>query len=50
MDQDVSFRERLLAAEPIRKRLSEAQLDDLLSYEYHLRHVDTAFRRIGLDS
>ncbi len=50
MDQGVSFRERLLAAEPIRERLSEAQLDDLLGYEYHLRHVDTAFRRLGLDS
>ncbi len=50
MDQGVNFRERLLAAEPIRERLSEAQLDDLLGYEYHLRHVDTAFRRLGLDS
>jgi len=50
MDEGVSFKERLLAAAPIRERLSDGQLDELLGYEYHLRHVDTAFRRIGLDS
>jgi adenylosuccinate lyase len=50
MDEGVSFRERLVAAPPIRERLTDAQLDDLLGYEYHLKYVDTAFRRIGLDS
>lgn len=50
MDEDVSFRERLLAEPKIRERLTEAQLDDLLGYEYHLKHVDTAFRRLGLES
>ena len=50
MDQDVSFRERLLAEPKIRERLTDDQLDGLLGLEYHLRYVDTAFRRIGLDS
>lgn len=50
MDEGVGFRDRLVAAPAIRERLSDAQLDDLLGYDYHLRHVDTAFRRIGLDS
>jgi adenylosuccinate lyase len=50
MDEGVSFRERLVAAPQIRERLSDEQLDELLGYDYHLRFVDTAFRRIGLDS
>jgi adenylosuccinate lyase len=50
IDQEVGFRDRLVANPAIRERLSDAQLDDLLGIEYHLRHVDTAFRRIGLDS
>jgi adenylosuccinate lyase len=50
IDQEVSFRERLAANPAIQERLSDAQLDELLGIEYHLRHVDTAFRRIGLDS
>jgi adenylosuccinate lyase len=49
IDQNVSFRERLLAEPKIRERLSDAQLDDLLGYDYHLRYVDTAFQRIGLE-
>jgi adenylosuccinate lyase len=48
MEQEVPFRERLLAAPQIRERLTDSQLDDLLGIEYHLKHVDTAFRRIGL--
>jgi len=50
MDQDVSFRDRLLANSEVRERLSDAELDELFGYDYHLKHVDTAFRRIGLDS
>ncbi|HLY66570.1 MAG TPA: adenylosuccinate lyase [Chloroflexota bacterium] len=50
MDDGVSFRERLLAEPAIRERLSDTELDDLLGYDYHLKHVETAFRRIGLDS
>jgi adenylosuccinate lyase len=50
MDRGEGFRDRLLAVEEVRSRLSDAQLDELFGYDYHLRHVDTAFRRIGLDS
>jgi len=34
----------------VRERLSDEQLDELFGFEYHLKHVDTAFRRLGLDS
>ncbi|MDE3076176.1 MAG: adenylosuccinate lyase [Chloroflexota bacterium] len=50
MDTAASFRELLLAEPEIRKRLTDQQLDELFGLDYHLRHVDTAFRRIGLDS
>ncbi|MHB8618281.1 MAG: adenylosuccinate lyase [Chloroflexota bacterium] len=50
MDRGASFRERLLAEPAVRERLTEAQLDDLFDYGYHLKHVDVAFRRLGLDS
>ncbi|HEX6513509.1 MAG TPA: adenylosuccinate lyase [Chloroflexota bacterium] len=50
MDQGVGFRQRLVDTPAVRERLSDEQLDELLGYQYHLRHVDTAFRRIGLDS
>ncbi len=50
MDTGARFRDLLLAEPEIRSRLTNEALDDLFGYEYHLKHVDTAFRRIGLDS
>jgi adenylosuccinate lyase len=50
MDQGIGFRQRLVDTPAVRERLTDLQLDDLFGYEYHLKHVDTAFRRIGLDS
>ncbi|HLG72092.1 MAG TPA: adenylosuccinate lyase [Chloroflexota bacterium] len=50
IDQGVGFRQRLVDIPQIRERLTEEQVDDLLGYDYHLRFVDTAFKRIGLGS
>ena len=50
IDHDDGFRDRLMAIPEVRDRLTDAQLDDLFGYDYHLKHVDTAFRRLGLDS
>ena len=50
MDGDASFRDRLLADESVAQRLSPAQLDEAFSLDYHLRFIDTSFRRVGLDS
>ncbi|MGH2519864.1 MAG: adenylosuccinate lyase, partial [Chloroflexota bacterium] len=50
MDGGGEFRALLLAEPEIRAHLTDAQLDDLFGYDYHLKHVDTAFRRVGLAS
>ncbi|HEY8692475.1 MAG TPA: adenylosuccinate lyase [Chloroflexota bacterium] len=50
MEQGLSFRQRLAETPAVRERLSDEQLDELFGFEYHLKHVDTAFRRLGLDS
>jgi adenylosuccinate lyase len=50
MEQGLSFRQRLVDTPAVRERLSDEQLDELFGFEYHLKHVDTAFQRLGLDS
>ena len=41
--------EELLAAEPlVQARLSRAELGNLFEVGYYLKHVDTAFERLGL--
>ncbi|HUZ78106.1 MAG TPA: adenylosuccinate lyase [Chloroflexota bacterium] len=50
MDGGGEFRDLLLAEPEIRAHLTDAELDDLFGYDYHLKHVDTAFRRVGLAS
>jgi len=40
----------LLRADPrVRELLSDAELDALFDHEYHLREIDTAFARLGLE-
>ena len=34
----------------VTERLSPQTIDEALDYAYHLRHVDTAFQRLGLIS
>lgn len=45
-DRELKF---LLAQEPlVQSHLSTAELDDLFDYDYYLKYVDTAFKRVGL--
>ncbi len=46
--EDVPFRD-LLAADPrVTSAMSPAQFDAMFDLSYHLRHVDTAYERLGL--
>jgi adenylosuccinate lyase len=44
-----AFRALLLADTDVRKILSTAEIESCFDLEYHLRHVDAIFRRVGLD-
>jgi adenylosuccinate lyase len=44
-----AFRALLLADADVRKFLSVAEIESCFDLEYHLRHVDAIFRRVGLD-
>jgi len=48
-EQQVSFRELIEKEERITKHLSKEELDDCFDYTYHLQHVDTIFKRLGLE-
>ena len=40
----------LLRADPrVRELLGDTELDALFDHEYHLREIDTAFERLGLE-
>ena len=43
------FRALLLADADVRAVLSPAEIESCFDLEYHLRHVDAVFRRVGLD-
>jgi adenylosuccinate lyase len=42
------MRDSLRASRKVAAVLSDAEIDALFSYDYHLRHIDTAFERLGL--
>jgi adenylosuccinate lyase len=42
------MRDSLKASPQVTTALSDAEIDALFSYDYHLRHIDTAFERLGL--
>jgi len=44
-----AFRALLLADAEVRKILSAVEIESCFDLEYHLRHVDAIFRRVGLD-
>lgn len=43
------FQERLLQDVELRRYMTEDEVHDCFSLEPHVRHVDTIFRRVGLD-
>lgn len=47
-EKQVPFRELIEAEEKITSRLAPAQIDDCFDYNYHLKHVDMIFERLGL--
>ncbi|GAB7387775.1 adenylosuccinate lyase [Bacillaceae bacterium] len=43
------FREILAEDETVARTLSPEELEECFDFRYHLKHVDTIFRRLGLD-
>lgn len=47
-EKGIQFRELVDAEEAITSRLSKDEIDDCFNYNYHIRHVDMIFERLGL--
>lgn len=47
-DEKKQFRPLVEATEDITKHLTTKDLDDAFDYNYHLRHVDDIFKKVGL--
>ncbi|MEJ6348698.1 adenylosuccinate lyase [Holzapfeliella sp. He02] len=47
-DEKKQFRPLVEATEAITKHLTAEDLDDAFDYNYHLRHVDDIFKKVGL--
>lgn len=47
-DNGGHLRDLLKQESEITAKLNDQQIDDLFSYDYHLRHIDAAFERLGL--
>jgi len=47
-EEQRSFREIIGEDETVKSLLTTEELDDCFDYSYHLKHVDTIFKRIGL--
>ena len=48
-NDEADFQAPLRADPRVRELLSDAELDALFDHEYHLREIDTAFARLGLE-
>lgn len=48
-DEGGHLRDYLKDEPQVTAHLSNDEIDDLFDYEYHLRHIDTAFERLGLE-
>ncbi len=46
MGGEVDFRTALKGDPDVRRVLSDAEIDACFAVEYHLKHVDTIFRRV----
>ncbi|KOP71308.1 adenylosuccinate lyase [Bacillus sp. FJAT-21945] len=47
-EKQVHFRSLIEQDETITAKLSSAEIDDCFDYNYHIKHVDTIFDRLGL--
>ncbi|WP_062052254.1 adenylosuccinate lyase [Bacillus sp. JCM 19034] len=48
-EKGVQFRELVEAEERITNVLSPEEIEECFNYEHHMKHVDTIFRRVGLE-
>ncbi|WP_416828860.1 adenylosuccinate lyase [Ectobacillus polymachus] len=48
-DKQVQFKDLVEADEKITSKLTQEEIDECFNYEHHMRHVDTIFKRLGLD-
>jgi adenylosuccinate lyase len=48
-EEQRSFREIVSEDETIKAKLTPEEIDECFDYNYHLKHVDTIFKRLGLD-
>ncbi|WP_458414940.1 adenylosuccinate lyase [Schinkia sp. CFF1] len=48
-EKQVPFKSLVEADEKITSRLNQAEIDDCFDYNYHLKHVDMIFERLGLN-
>lgn len=48
-EKGVQFRSLVEADETITSHLSKEEIDDCFDYNYHLKQVDTIFKRLGLE-
>lgn len=48
-EEKVQFKDKVLADENIRKYLNEEEIDTIFDLSYHTKHVDTIFKRCGLN-
>ncbi|GAB6099628.1 adenylosuccinate lyase [Halanaerocella petrolearia] len=44
-----SFKELLLSDDDLREHLAAEEVEEIFDYEYHLRHIDTIYKRLGLE-
>ncbi|MCM3403455.1 adenylosuccinate lyase [Cytobacillus oceanisediminis] len=47
-EKQLQFRSLIEQDETITSKLTEAEIDDCFDYNYHIKHVDTIFDRLGL--
>jgi adenylosuccinate lyase len=46
--KDKNFKALVLASEKVKELMSGSEIEDCFRLEYHLKHIDTIFRKIGL--
>lgn len=47
-DEQLQFRDLVDADATITEKLTKAEIDDAFDYNWHLKHVDDIFKRVGL--
>ena len=47
-DEQLQFRDLVDADATITEKLTKAEIDDGFDYNWHLKHVDDIFKRVGL--